>query len=125
MDLACSSVYRAYFAPESPWNAIGRNKPELIKQSLRRLGGDSPNKGAELEATIAHIRHTTELEKAETEGASLWDCFKGVNLRRTEVVILRATRTEYDRLTVCKNCMTRMCQIWGGDPLTSYAVVFL
>jgi MFS transporter, SP family, general alpha glucoside:H+ symporter len=78
----------AYFAPESPWNAIRRNKPELAKQSLMRLRSDSPNKEAEVEATIGYIRHTTELEKAETEGASLWECFKGVNLRRTEVVSL-------------------------------------
>jgi len=77
----------AYFAPESPWNAIRRNKPELAKQSLRRLrGGEGESKEREIEATIAYITHTTELEKAETEGASLWECFKGVNLRRTEVV---------------------------------------
>ncbi|ETN41289.1 uncharacterized protein HMPREF1541_03224 [Cyphellophora europaea CBS 101466] len=98
----------AYFAPESPWNAIRRNKPEIAKEALGRLRSDSPNKEAEVEATIAYIRHTTELEKAETEDASLWECFRGVNLRRTEV-----------------NCMTWMCQILDGNPLTSYAVVFL
>ena len=76
----------AYFAPESPWNAIRRNKPEIAKEALGRLRSDSPNKEAEVEATIAYIRHTTELEKAETEDASLWECFRGVNLRRTEVV---------------------------------------
>ena len=83
----------AFWAPESPWNAIRRNKPELAKKSLNRLRGDSPNKVAEVEATLAYIRHTTELEMAETEGASILACFKGTNLRRTEVVsILRCLR---------------------------------
>lgn len=76
----------AFFAPESPWNAIRRDRPELAKKALMRLREDSPNKETEVDATIAYIRHTTELEKAETEGATILECFKGVNLRRTEVV---------------------------------------
>jgi MFS transporter, SP family, general alpha glucoside:H+ symporter len=76
----------AFFAPESPWNAIRREQPELAKQSLMRLRSDTPDREAEVQATVAYIRHTTELEKAETEGASILECFKGVNLRRTEIV---------------------------------------
>lgn len=76
----------AYFCPESPWNLVRRNKPDLARQSLMRLRGDSPNKETEVEATLAYIRHTTELEMAETEGATILECFKGVNLRRTEIV---------------------------------------
>lgn len=76
----------AFFCPESPWNSIRRNRPEEAKKNLMRLRSDSPNKEAEVDATIAYIRHTTELEKAETEGASIVECFKGVNLRRTEIV---------------------------------------
>ena len=32
------------------------------------------------------IQHTNELEKSLSSGASYFDCFKGTNLRRTEVV---------------------------------------
>lgn len=77
-----------WFAPESPWSAVRRNKLELAKKSLLRLRSNSPNKEEEVEATLAYIRHTTEIEKADTEGASLIECFRGTNLRRTEIVSL-------------------------------------
>lgn len=38
--------------------------------------------------TIDMIRHRTELEKDMTSGASYLDCFKGVNLRRTEIICM-------------------------------------
>ena len=76
----------AFFAPESPWNAVRRNKLEEAKKSLMRLTGDSPTKVEDVEASLAYIRHTTEMEKAETENASFWECFRGTNLRRTEIV---------------------------------------
>ncbi len=31
--------------------------------------------------------HTNELEKQETAGATYADCFRGVNLRRTEIAV--------------------------------------
>ena len=76
----------AYLAPESPWNAVRRGKMEMARKSLMRLRQDTPTKEDDVAATLAYIRYTTELEKAETEGASLLDCFKGANLRRTEIV---------------------------------------
>lgn len=76
----------AYFAPESPWNAVRRGKFELAKKSLMRLKQDTPNKEQEVEASLAYIKYTTELERAETESASFWECFRGTNLRRTEIV---------------------------------------
>lgn len=76
----------AYFAPESPWNSVRRGKIEEARASLMRLRQDTPEKVQEVEATLAYIRHTTELEKAETANASFLDCFKGTNLRRTEIV---------------------------------------
>jgi len=80
----------AYLAPESPWNAIRRDKVELARQSLMRLRQDSPDKEHEVEAALAYMQHTTTLESAETEGASFWECFRGTNLRRTEIVSFAA-----------------------------------
>jgi len=51
-----------------------------------RLRSDSPNKVLEVESTLAYIRHTTAIEKAETADASFVECFQGTNLRRTEIV---------------------------------------
>jgi hypothetical protein len=53
-----------------------------------RLRQDTPDKVREVEATLAYIRHTTALEKAETESSSFLECFQGTNLRRTEIVSL-------------------------------------
>jgi SP family general alpha glucoside:H+ symporter-like MFS transporter len=76
----------AYLAPESPWNAVRRGKTDLARKSLRRLRQNTPEKEREVEATLAYIQHTTKLEQAETENASFLECFKGTNLRRTEIV---------------------------------------
>ena len=51
-----------------------------------RLSQDVPDKERQVEATLAYIKHTTQLEKEETANASFWECFQGTNLRRTEIV---------------------------------------
>lgn len=43
-------------------------------------------------AAVAYIEHTTRLEVAETGNASFWECFKGTNLWRTEIVSKRYKR---------------------------------
>lgn len=78
----------AYFAPESPWNAVRRGKMEEARKSLTRLAQDTPNREREVSAQLAYIRYTTDMEQAETANASFIDCFRGTNLRRTEIVCL-------------------------------------
>lgn len=78
----------AYFAPESPWNAVRRGQIDEAKSSLRRLRQSTPNRDLEVARTVAYIQYTTELEKAETAHTTYWECFRGVNLRRTEIVSL-------------------------------------
>ncbi|KAJ5306910.1 hypothetical protein PENANT_c003G09966 [Penicillium antarcticum] len=98
----------AYFAPESPWNAVRRGKLDVARKSLLRLHQDTPEKEREVDAALAYIRHTTELEKAETANASFLECFKGQNLRRTEI-----------------NCVVWAAQILCGNALLGYSVIFL
>lgn len=38
------------------------------------------------EQTLAYIKYTTEMERSETANASFLECFRGTNLRRTEIV---------------------------------------
>lgn len=98
----------AYFAPESPWNAVRRNKMDQARDSLHRLRQDTANKAEEVESTLAYIKYTTELEKAETENSSYLECFRGTNLRRTEI-----------------NCVVWAAQILCGNAILGYSVVFL
>lgn len=98
----------AYFAPESPWNAVRREKYDVAKQSLMRLRQDTPDKERDVDAALAYITYTTKLEKSETESASFLECFQGANLRRTEI-----------------NCVVWAAQILCGNAILGYSVVFL
>ncbi|KAJ5519231.1 Major facilitator superfamily domain general substrate transporter [Penicillium expansum] len=75
------------FAPESPWWHVRQGNVEGARRALLRLtSSNDPN--FDPEETIAMIQHTNELEKSLSSGTTYWDCFKGTNLRRTEVVCL-------------------------------------
>ncbi|KAH8846807.1 hypothetical protein MCOR27_005247 [Pyricularia oryzae] len=75
-----------WFAPESPWWFVRHGDRAAAKQSLLRL--TSPGQpGFDADETIAMIEHTNELERRVKEGVRFRDCFRGVDLRRTEVVV--------------------------------------
>ncbi|KAK5655196.1 hypothetical protein OQA88_6095 [Cercophora sp. LCS_1] len=74
------------FAPESPWWSIRHNDRAGAKRSLLRLTSrNQPNFNAD--ETLALMEHTNEMEKRIKEGVTYRDCFKGVDLRRTEIVV--------------------------------------
>jgi SP family general alpha glucoside:H+ symporter-like MFS transporter len=71
------------FTPESPWWCVQHGRIEDAKNSLVRLTRD-----INIDETVAMMRHTNELEKELSSGTSYWDCFRGVDLRRTEIVFV-------------------------------------
>jgi len=72
------------FAPESPWWLVRRGRNEDAKKALLRLTSTSdPNFDAD--QTISMMVHTNELEKEISSGTTYLDCFKGIDLRRTEI----------------------------------------
>jgi SP family general alpha glucoside:H+ symporter-like MFS transporter len=75
-----------WFTPESPWWLIRQDKLEEAAQSLRRLS--SPDPKIDITRTLAMIQKTDLYERKIEEGTSIWDCFKGCSLRRTEIVIM-------------------------------------
>lgn len=79
-------IVAAYFAPESPWNSVRRNKLDEARHSLGRLRQKGADSEREVEAALAYIIHTTRLEYMEEAGGRFIDCFRGTNLRRTEIV---------------------------------------
>jgi len=93
------------FAPESPWWLVRHGQPEKAKISLLRVTRKGMNFNAD--ETIQLMTKTNEVEKNLTAGSSYLDCFRGVNLRRTEIA-----------------CMVWMTQTLCGSSLTGYATYF-
>ena len=84
---------------------VRRGRNEDARKSLRRLnGGDSDDK---LDEMISMMRHTNELEKEIDSGTRYIDCFRGVNLRRTEIT-----------------CAVWVIQAASGASLIGYAAYF-
>ena len=71
------------FAPESPWHLVRKGRLEEAEHSLKRLVRSSS--GIDTKETLAIIVHTNNLEQELSTGTSYMDCFKGPELRRTEI----------------------------------------
>ncbi|KAK1922404.1 putative MFS alpha-glucoside transporter [Papiliotrema laurentii] len=95
-----------FLAPESPWWLVRKGRIEEAKHSLRRL--TTVHEDFDPDATIDMMRHTNELENEITSGASYLDCFKGTDLRRTEIV-----------------CMVWAIQNLSGNAFSNYSTYFL
>lgn len=76
-----------YLAPESPWYLVRMGRLEDAKASLLRLQSKHADK-ANVEVTLATIIYTDNLEKQLSVGTSYFDCFKGVERRRTEIACM-------------------------------------
>jgi SP family general alpha glucoside:H+ symporter-like MFS transporter len=86
---------------------VRRGKIETARHSIARLRSAEPD-SEEVEAALAYVQHITRLETAEVNGATFLDCFRGTNLRRTEI-----------------NCVVWAAQILCGNAILGYSVVFL
>lgn len=115
------------FAPESPWWLIRHEQPDEAKRSLLRLTSAKEREatGFNADETIAMMRHTNEVERylmakeAYKSGdesqqskkargqTSYLDCFRGPDLRRTEIT-----------------CMVWATQALCGNVLTGYSAYF-
>ncbi|CAG8956729.1 hypothetical protein HYFRA_00012273 [Hymenoscyphus fraxineus] len=71
------------FAPESPWWLLKHDRAEDAWKALAQLDEKDAH---ERQKTIAQMRHTLMTEEAAEFGTSYFDLFKGVDLRRTEIV---------------------------------------
>ncbi|KAM5345610.1 hypothetical protein ACJ41O_011471 [Fusarium nematophilum] len=97
-----------FFAPESPWWLVRKGRNDEAKQSLLRLTSLDRETEFDADETVAMMVHTTALEEKITAGASYWDCFKGADLRRTEIV-----------------CMVWAMQNLSGNAFSNYSTYFL
>lgn len=96
-----------FLATESPWRLVRKGRYAEAKASLPRLTSPKSDPTFDADETIDMIKHTNELDRDLTEGASYLGCFKGINLRRTEIV-----------------CMLFVSQNLAGNTFSNYSTYF-
>lgn len=74
-----------FFAPESPWFHVRNDRIDEAKKNIKRLGALTEE---EASGTLAMMVHTVKIENEVTAGSNYWDCFRGVDLRRTEIACI-------------------------------------
>ncbi|WDK14632.1 sugar porter family MFS transporter [Colletotrichum graminicola] len=72
------------FAPESPWHLVRAGRLDEAEQALARLQRRKAS-SLDAKARLREIIETDRLEQAHQTGTSYWDCFRGVERRRTEI----------------------------------------
>ncbi|KAJ5476228.1 Major facilitator superfamily domaingeneral substrate transporter [Penicillium sp. IBT 31633x] len=73
-----------WLAPESPWWLVRQDRREDAVKAVKRLTrADAP--GFSAEETVSMIVYTNAMEQRTETGTSYLDCFKGTDLRRTEI----------------------------------------
>lgn len=73
-----------FLAPESPWWLVRQGRKDDAIASLSRLTSKGET-DFDAEETVAMMVHTDAMEKQISSGTSYFDCFKGKDLRRTEI----------------------------------------
>lgn len=80
-------IVATWFAPESPWWLVRKGRIDEARKTLDRLV-TAPAGTVNNDHRLAMMQHTIELEKKLKVGGTFLDCFKGTNLRRTEIAMI-------------------------------------
>ncbi|EPE06962.1 maltose permease [Ophiostoma piceae UAMH 11346] len=72
------------FVPESPWWLVRQGRSTEAEAVLRRLSSKACT-DYDIAAALTAITETDRLEQTLEAGSTYGDCFRGVNLRRTEI----------------------------------------
>ncbi|KAG7139340.1 General alpha-glucoside permease like protein [Verticillium longisporum] len=97
-----------YLAPESPWWLVRHGRYEEAKKAVSSMTTPQADVEFDLDAHIETMRVTTQFERENSAGAHYWDCFRGSNLRRTEIA-----------------CVAWLTQAFAGTPFMGFGVQFM
>lgn len=100
-------IIAIWFAPESPWWLIRQGRTMDARRHLMRLTTRHYADHANTKATVNMMFYTNELEKSQSGGINYRDCFRGTDLRRTEI-----------------SCNVWAIQIVSGGSFMGYAAYF-
>ncbi|RKF56255.1 Maltose permease MAL31 [Erysiphe neolycopersici] len=109
------------FMPESPWHLVRTGKLEEAEKSLARL--QSKDAKVDIKETLATIIRTNALEEQIVGGATYGDCFRGTELRRTEIACVTFAGQMLCGLVFAYNATYFFQQI-GLDASKSYQINF-
>ena len=84
-----------WYAPESPTWCVKYGRSDRAREALKRLSS-ADETDEQIDNRLAMIEYTNELERHYAESTSWLECFKGVNLRRTEIAIMVYSSTNLD-----------------------------
>ncbi|QBZ55491.1 hypothetical protein PoMZ_00389 [Pyricularia oryzae] len=101
-------IIAAIFVPESPWWLIRKGRYDEARKAVERLTSPSSGVHFDLDAHMEMMKATNQLEMEMSTGGNFWDCFRGVDLRRTEIA-----------------CVVWLTQAFCGVPFMSYGIQFL
>ncbi|KAF9884587.1 hypothetical protein FE257_001471 [Aspergillus nanangensis] len=76
----------SFFMPESPWWQVRQGKYDAAQETMQGLMSTKQHLVAQ--RAVAMMIHTDRIESELETGTSYWDCFKGSNLRRTEIACM-------------------------------------
>lgn len=94
-----------FIAPESPWWLVRQGRYEEAERALLKLTSRNTGVSFDVKKQVAFFKATDDLEKTLTSNINYVDCFKGVDLRRTEVT-----------------CMVWLTQAFCGQAIMGFAV---
>ncbi|KAH8704848.1 general substrate transporter [Talaromyces proteolyticus] len=78
-----------FLAPESPWWCIRNGYTERARNSLRKLTvKNSSYSSRDEDRQIAYMIYTDAMEREVSKGTTYFDCFRGTDLRRSEIVCM-------------------------------------
>ncbi|KAK7450369.1 hypothetical protein CaCOL14_003202 [Colletotrichum acutatum] len=72
------------FAPESPWHLVRTGQLDQAEKALLRLQRRKVN-NLDAQVRLREIIETDRMEQEHQTGTTYWDCFRGVERRRTEI----------------------------------------
>lgn len=107
-----------WFAPDSPWWLVRQGRHQEAEQALTRLS-EFDDGGISVKRSLDMIIYTNQHEKEASSGTSYLDCFRGTDLRRTEIACISWTTQTFSGFAI-QSYITYFFTLAGLSPSDAY-----